>query len=175
MSTTDAFSDVLGERMSGKADRGVTATRKVQLSSYGAPYAALDALGIEIPHRQFNTDAIREYPTTVTLDGEVADVQRTSAIRDDLAQRDREDGPLRVSLHQDVREREDDVFGDFGAADEDVEDVTWTVVDLTEETVTLKVVGEWNKEREVPFDDFPEEYEPITCETSHGVVPKWGY
>jgi len=155
MSTTDAFSEVLGERMEGKADRGVSARRKATLASYEAPYAALDKLGVEIPHRQFNTDAIREYPTTVTLDDE--------------------DGPLRVSLHQDVRERDDEVFGDFGTAEEDVADVTWTVVDLTEETVTLKVVGEWQKRREVPFSDFPAEYEPITCAMPYTAIPRWGY
>jgi hypothetical protein len=155
MSTTDAFSDVLGERMSGKANRGVPATRKVQLASYEVPYAALDEHGVEIPHREFNTDAIREYPTTVTLDGE--------------------DGPLRVHLFQDVRERGEDAYGDYGAATEDVGDVTWTIDDLANGTVTLKVVGEWNKEREISFADFPDEYEPITCETPHGVVPRFGY
>jgi len=152
MSTTDAFSDVLGERISGKADRGVSASRKAQLTSYEAPYAALDELGVEIPHREFNTDAIREYPTTVALDGG--------------------GGPLRVSLHQDVRERNDDVFGDFGAADEDVEDVTWTVVDLTEETVTLTVVGEWSRRRNVEYTEFPKNYTPLYLSNGE---PKWGY
>jgi len=80
MSTTDAFSDVLGERMSGKADRGVSARRKATLTSYEAPYAALDALGVEIPHREFNTDAIREYPTTVPLRRFYSDIGATEVV-----------------------------------------------------------------------------------------------
>jgi hypothetical protein len=159
MSTTSAFDDVLDDRTKGKADRGVRAARKAQLAEYEATYEALDAHGVEIPHRTFaDADDIRTYPTTVTL-----------GAGDDTVQ---------VHLHQDVQERTDDeAFGAFGAADDDVEDVTWTVVDLTDETVTITVVGEWQKRRNVPFETFPDEYEPVTVDVS-GVdhaVPRFGY
>jgi hypothetical protein len=159
MSTTNAFDDVLDDRTRGKADRGVRAARKAQLTAYAATYEALDAHGVDIPHRTFaDPEDIRTYPTTVTLDGD--------------------DDTVHVHLHQDVQERTDDeAFGAFGAADDDVDDVTWTVVDLTDETVTITVVGEWSKRRDVPFETFPDEYEPVTVDVS-GVdhaVPQFGY
>lgn len=154
MSATNAFDDVLDERTKGGADRGVAAKRKVRLCSYDATYEVLDAHGVDIPHREYaDSEDMHEYPTTVTLD----------------------DGTT-VSLFQDVVETAD-AFGDFGTADDDVEDVTWTVVDLMAETVTLKVVGDWGKSREVPFETFANEYEPVTVDVS-GVdhaVPRFGY
>ena len=51
-------------------------------------------------------------------------------------------------------------------------DVTWTVVDLTDGTVTLTVVGEWSKRRNVPFETFPDTYEPLTLTDGE---PSWGH
>jgi len=177
MSKTDAFNDIeydgLDPRTKGSADRGVSAARKIELSEMDAPLHVLEQLGIEVesshsedsatetsrsevpevPHRAFNPKGSSEYPTSQELD----------------------DG-RRIHLFQDVRESMESTFGDFGSVDDDDEDdVVWTVVDLTDGTVTLKVVGQWGKSRDVPFEDFADNYDPITVETAHGEVPRYGY
>ncbi len=148
MSQTDAFNDVLDPKVQSKADYGVSAKRKAMLSQCAAPLHVLDAKGVEVPHREYNPEDATEYPHTVECDG------------------------VTVHLHQNVKESSEDVFGDFGAADEDTDDVTWTVVDLTDGTVTLTVVGDWSTKREVPFEDFDENYEPIYLSDGQ---PRWGY
>lgn len=149
MSTIDAFDDFgIDPKTESKADYGPSAQRKAALQQATAPMHVLDAHGVDVPGQEFHPEDHREYPTTAEIDG------------------------VRVHLHQDVKERDDgvDAFGDFGAAEDD--DVIWTVVDLTDETVTLKVVGEWSKSREVPFGEFAEEYEPLHLSDGQ---PQWGY
>jgi len=68
---------------------------------------------------------------------------------------------------------EDDEFGDFGAIESDDEDdVIWTVVSLADETVTLTVVGDWSRRREVPFEEFAKQYNPLYLTNGE---PRWGY
>jgi len=156
---TTTVADSIDPKTRSKAENGVDASRKVMLCECGAPFHVLDSLGVEVPHRDYNPEDAYEYPTTVEL------------------------GDTRVHLHQDVREDSEDDFGNFGAIEEDTEDVIWTVVDLTDETVTLTVVGDWSKRRHVPFEDFTDEYEPITCTVPVGTdewgkmreVPQFGY
>jgi hypothetical protein len=144
---TNAFDDI-DPKTESKSSYGVSAARKAQLSSYDAPLHVLDAKGIDVPHREFHPEDATEYPTTITC------------------------GDTRVSLHQDVKEQSTDAFGDFGAAADDTDDITWTVVDLTDGTVTLTVVGDWGNRREVPVEEFADQYTPIT--TTNG-VPQFGY
>jgi hypothetical protein len=117
------------------------------------PPHVLDAVGFNVPGQVFNPENAREYPTTKECTSESSE-------------------SVKVHLHQDVREDMDDSFGDFGAVSEDADDVVWTVVDLTEGTVTLTVVGEWGKRRNVEYSEFAEDYEPITVENG---VPRFGY
>jgi len=155
MSQQEPVFPELDERTRGTADRGVEADRKAWLTDCTATYETLDAAGIDIPHRNYaDSEDIREFPTTLTCP----------------------DG-TRVHLHQDVREVTDDEFGAFGPNVEDLDDVIWTVVDLSDEAVTLTVVGDWGKRRTVEAKAFSDEYEPITVDVS-GVdhpVPRWGY
>lgn len=169
--TITAFDDVLSEREQGKADYGVSARRKAQLSSYDAPLHVLAANGIEVPHRDFNPEDAQEYPTTQELP-DVEDSQGESSARNDSSEKNREGS--RVHLHQDVREQSEDVFGDFGSAEEDTDDIVWTVVDLTDGSVTITVVGDWTKRRDVPVEEFADEYEPLTADTER-YVPVFGY
>ncbi len=146
------WSDCIDPKTKSKSENGVEASHKAILSKAGAPLHVLEELGLEVPHRDYNPENAEEYPTTIHMDG-------TS-----------------VHLFQDVREDMDEDFGNFGAIEDDNDDdVIWTVVDLTDGTVSLKVVGEWQKQRKVPFDEFADDYEPITCETPHGEVPRYGY
>lgn len=154
------FDDYLDERTRGKATSGPHARRKITLSNYETPVQLLDqAPGFDIAHRTFTPEAEYEYPTTVSIDDG--------------------DETVRVHLFQDVRESTDEIFGDFGAAEDDKDDVVWTVVDLCDETVNLTVVGDWGKRREVPFETFADEYDPITVtvNTATGTreVPRYGY
>lgn len=131
---------------------GPSAKRKVELQQMEAPLHVLQQLHINVPHRDFNPENARDYPTTKELP----------------------DGSL-VHLHQDVVESHDDDFGVFGPAEgEDSEDVVWTVVDLVDD-VTITVVGDWGKRRNAPFDEFAQEYEPIYVNTDCGKVPQFGY
>lgn len=145
------FSDILDPRTESKASHGVAASRKAELSKYEAPLSALDAHGIEVPHRTFKPEEATEYPTDQHFD----------------------DGAT-VHLFQDVREQSnsDEAFGDFGAAEDDTDDVVWTVVDLTDGTVTLTVVGDWGKRREVAFEGFLDDYEPLFLTNG---APRYGY
>lgn len=149
MSKATESDDRLDSRTAGAAKQGVSAARKIELASYGAPLHVLQQYGIEVPHRTFNPEGSYTYPTTQTFD----------------------DG-TKVHLHQNVREQNDGAFGSFGAAKDDAEDVTWTVVDLCDGSVTITVVGDWSKRRNVPFEDFPDEYEPIYLTNGE---PQWGY
>lgn len=168
--TTTTSERGIDPKTQSKSTYGCSIERKQMLVECDAPLHVLDALGVEVPHREFNPEDAYEYPTTV----EFEDSQDESSQSSSSENSNELDG-TRVHLHQDVRETSDDEFGDFGAAEEDTDDVVWTVVDLMDETVTLTVVGEWSKRRHVPFEDFTDEYEPITCTTPVGEVPQFGY
>lgn len=154
MSTdTTAFDDVLDPRTDSQADHGVSASRKAELAAMDGPLQVLDQLGIDVPHKTFTPEDEHEFPTTLVADDNT-----------------------RVSLFQDVRESfDDDSFGDMGLSEDEDDDVIWTVVDLSDGTVNLTVVGDWGKRREVPIEDFAANYEPITVETAQGTVPRLGY
>jgi hypothetical protein len=146
----DQLRDQLDPRLKGKADYGCPAARKIMLSNTAVPNHVLAAAGVEIPHREYidSPDDAIEYPTTLR------------------------DGDSVVHLHQDVRERSDDAFGSFGSADEDTDDVTWTVVGLDDGTVDITVVGDWSKRRSIAHEEFFDEYEPLTLNDGQ---PQWGY
>ncbi|TKX52760.1 hypothetical protein EXE43_21340 [Halorubrum sp. SS5] len=144
--------DSLDPKLKGKADYGASAARKAMLSRIPVPNHQLARIGIEVPHREYLDDADDRVTRKTTLRCE--------------------DG-TRVHLHQDVREADDeDTFGSFGAAEDDVDDVIWTVVGLDDGTVDLTVVGEWSRRRHVPYDEFADEYEPLYLADGQ---PKWGY
>lgn len=147
--------DNLEPSLKGKADYGASAARKAMLSRIPVPNHVLAAIGIEVPHREYLDDAEDRVLRKTTVDL----------------------GDEKVHLHQDVRETDDDdAFGSFGAAEDDVDDVVWTVVNLDGGTVTMKVVGEWRKKREPTYAEFADEYEPIYCTTQSGEkVPRYGY
>jgi len=44
-----------------------------------------------------------------------------------------------------------------------------------EKIISLMVVGEWSKRREIEYSTFAENYEPVTVTTPHGEVPQLGY
>lgn len=142
--------DSLDPKLKGKADYGASAARKAMLSRIPVPNHLLAKIGIEVPHREYLDDAEDRVPRTTTV----------------------ELGDEKVHLHQDVREADDDAFGSFGAAEDDVDDVVWTVVGLDNGVVDLTVVGEWSKRRSVPYDEFADEYEPIYLTDGQ---PQWGY
>jgi len=146
---SSAFDDI-DPRTESKAEYGVAASRKVELSNYGAPLCTLDAHGIDIPHRDFSPDQATAFPSTHTFN----------------------DGTT-VNLFQDVKEvdDEDEAFGDFGAADDDVEDVIWTITSLEGDSIVMKVVGDWSR-REVPKDEFTDNYEPLWLDNG---APQIGY
>lgn len=154
--STEAFQDVLDDygidkRTANGAKQGVSASRKIELSKMDAPLSLLDQLGIDVPHRDFSPEDAQEFPTSREIDGTL------------------------VHLFQDVREAsDDDGFGDLGAVEDDDDDVIWTVTDLSGDTIVMKVVGEWSK-REVPVEEFADEYEPITLSTERGEIPRLGY
>lgn len=140
----------LDPRTKNSAASGVSAARKAELSAMNAPLHILDALGIDVPHRDFNPEDATEYPTTQHF------------------------SEKSVHLFQNVREAMETGFGDFGPIDdeEDDDDVLWTVVDLTEESVTLTVVGDWGMRRNVPFENFEDNYDPVVLTNGR---PQWGY
>lgn len=148
----DELIDNLDPAIKGKADYGASAARKAMLSRIPVPNHLLATIGIEVPHREYldNAEDRVERITTLRLNG------------------------MKVHLHQDVREADDeeDAFGSFGAAEDDVDDVVWTVVGLDDGRVELTVVGEWSKRRSVPYEEFADEYEPLTLADGQ---PKWGY
>ena len=160
-----AFDDVIDShsidaKTQSKADYGVSAERKIMLSNTTVPLHVLAAHGIEIPHREY-------------IDSPDDAIQRNTTVRCESS-----DGEtVRVHLHQDVREDMDDSFGDFGAVDTDDTDVVWTVVNLDNGTVTMKVVGEWQRKREVDYETFADNYEPIyvTDSAVDHPVPQFGY
>jgi len=134
---------------------GVSAKRIQHLGEYDAPLHVLDAAGIDVPHREYNPEDATTFPTTVQCEGSSETV--------------------RVSLFQDVKEDMENAFGDLGSAEDEEDDVVWTVSDLSDGTVNLMVVGEWSQRREVDFETFADEYEPVTVETDHGEIPRYGY
>jgi len=146
---SNAFSDVYDTKSLNNG--GPSAKRRLNLKEYDAPLWVLDKIGVDIPHRDFSPEDAFEYPTSITIDG------------------------TRVSLFQDVKEDMNDAFGDLGSAEDEDDDVVWTVSDLSDETVNLMVVGEWSTRREVDFETFADEYEPVTVETDHGKIPRLGY
>jgi len=146
--------DGLDPKTKSRASNGVAAWRKYDLVETEVPYSRLAVMGVEIPHREYNPDEQRQFPTTVTCTGD--------------------DESVTVHLFQDVREDFEDTFGSFGDLD-DAEDVIWTVTDLTDGTVNLVVVGDWGKRREVEYDEFADNYDPLTVETGQGESPKFGY
>jgi len=159
MSTT--FDDVVDERgidpqtaNYAKRSEGL-AKRKAMLSECKGPMHVLDSLGVDIPGRSFIDDPSEAvaFPSTKHCEAPTGD-------------------KITINLFQDVRESASDTFGDFGNAQEDVEDVVWTVSDLSGDTVNLMVVGSWGKRREVPDEEFAEQYDPIYLESG---VPKLGY
>ena len=145
----------LDPALKGKADYGASAARKGLLSRAAAPNHVLAAHGVEVPHRTYLSDADDRVDRTTT-----------AVITDSSG------ATVRVHLHQDVREADDDGFGSFGAAEEDTDDVIWTVVGLDDGVVDLTVVGEWSKRRSVPFDEFADDYEPIYLSDGQ---PRFGY
>jgi len=148
----DELIDNLDPKLKGKADYGASAARKAMLSRIPVPNHLLAKIGIDVPHREYLDDADDRVPRKTTL---------------------RCDDGTRVHLHQDVREADDeDTFGSFGAAEDDVDDVVWTVVNLDDGTVTMKVVGEWQKKREPTYEEFADEYEPLYLTDGQ---PQWGY
>jgi len=143
--------DNLDPQLKGKADYGASAARKAMLSRIPVPNHLLAKIGIEVPHREYLDNAEDRVPRTTTVDL----------------------GGEKVHLHQDVREADDgDAFGSFGAAEDDVDDVVWTVVGLDDGVVDLTVVGEWSRRRHVPYEDFKNEYEPLYLNDGQ---PQWGY
>lgn len=146
------LTELLHDNLKGRADNGASAARKAMLSRIPVPNHLLAKIGIEVPHREYldNAEDRVERITTLSLNG------------------------MKVHLHQDVREADDeeDAFGSFGAAEDDVDDVVWTVVNLDDGTVTMKVVGEWQKKRDPTYEEFADEYEPLTLADGQ---PKWGY
>jgi len=148
---SSAFDDVLDPKTASKSNHGVSARRKAHLCEMDAPLDTLAHHGIEVPHKDFDPEQAEEFPTTVRCEGP--------------------DDVVSVSLFQDVREDMDTGFGDI---DTD-EDVIWTVVGLDDGTVNLTVVGEWSQRREVSYEEFAEDYEPITVETPYGEKPRYGY
>lgn len=143
--------DNLDPKLKGKSTYGASAARKSLLSSIPVPNHLLASVGVAVPHRTYLDDAADRVPRRTTL---------------------RCDDGTTVHLHQDVRESDDDAFGSFGAAEDDTDDVVWTVVGLDDGTVDLTVVGDWGKRRSVPYDEFADEYEPLWLEDGQ---PKWGY
>jgi len=147
--SSNAFSDVYDTN--SLHNGGPSAKRRLNLKKYDAPLHVLDNLGVDIPHRDFSPEDAFEYPTSVVIDG------------------------TRVSLFQDVKEDMGSAFGDLGSAEDEEDDVVWTVSDLSDGTVNLMVVGEWSQRREVDYETFADEYEPVTVETAQGAVPRLGY
>lgn len=146
--SSNTFSDVYDTNSLNNG--GPSTKRLLNLKEYDAPLSLLDKHGIDVPHRDFSPEDAFEYPTTAHI------------------------GETTVHLFQDVVEDMDDTFGDLRGMDDD-DDVVWTVSDLSDGTVNLMVVGEWSKRREVAYDDFAREYEPVTVETGQGEIPRWGY
>jgi len=143
-----AFADIIERTSRG---HGPDAERKAMLSNCQAPLHVLNSLGVEVPHHEYADSQanFHAFPHSRTLpNGD------------------------NVHLHQDVRELTDDGFGDFGSTDVTEEDIVWTVTSLTDETVTLKVVGDWGKARHVPVEEFSEDYEPLCLPDGQ---PRWGY
>lgn len=132
----------------GKAKVKISAKRKAKLASIPTPLDTLDALGVYVGHKTFSPENATEFPTTATF----------------------ENG-TRVHLHQEVCEDMDDGFGNFGNIEDD-DDIIWTVVDLTDETVELTVPGDWGKRRHVDYSEFAENYEPLFLADGQ---PQWGY
>lgn len=145
------LTELLHDGLKARADYGASAARKAMLSRIPVPNHLLATIGVEVPHRTYLDDADDRVPRTTTVDL----------------------GDTRVHLHQDVRETSDeDAFGSFGAAEDDVDDVVWTVVGLDDGVVDLTVVGEWSRRRHVKYEEFADEYEPLTLADGQ---PKWGY
>jgi len=146
--------------------------RKNAIKEACVPPHVLDAVGFTDPCSSYHPENAREYPTTkeCTSEKEASSDEASTNSSSTMTSEDSES--VRVHLHQDVREDMDDSFGDFGAVSEDADDVVWTVVDLTDGTVTLTVVGEWSRRRNVEYSEFADNYEPITVENG---VPRFGY
>jgi hypothetical protein len=139
-----AFADIIANT----TKQGPDAERKARLTNVEVPYHLLAAHGIDVPGQTYHPERIEAEPTTITLpSGEM------------------------LHLHQDVREVDDEEFGDFGAIDTSDEDVIWTVVGLKDD-IELTVVGDWSKRRYVTPEEFVEDYEP--CYLADG-QPRWGY
>jgi hypothetical protein len=152
----NAFDD-LDPKTESKADYGVPASRKARLAKARVPLSTLDHLGVDVPHVDFNPEDGFEYPGHVRLPDDT-----------------------RVALHQNVREvSDDDGFGNLGGVttedEDDEDDIVWTVVSLADETVTVTVVGDWGRRRDIPFEEFPDEYKPLTVETDRGEEAVYGY
>jgi len=161
MSTHEAFADVLNDhgidpKTKTKAEYGVSAARKQMLSDIPVPNHVLAAAGVDIPHRTY-------------LSSPEEAIERTTTARIE----DSDDNEVLVHLHQDVTEKMDDErFGNFGAVEDDTDDVVWTVVGLDNGDVDLVVVGEWGKRRTVTYDAFADNYNPQYLADGQ---PKWGY
>jgi hypothetical protein len=152
----NAFDNVLADhsisqQLRNGASQGLPAKRKIKLSKMDASLSLLDQLGIDVPHRDFSPEDAEAFPTSRTLDGGTT-----------------------IHLFQDVRESDDTAFGDFGASEDSDDETVWTITNLNDDEIVMKVVGEWSK-RTVPVEDFEDEYEPITVETIRGEEPRYGY
>lgn len=139
----EAYQALGNDEKVNQAFAKMSAKRKAKLAKYEAPLHLLKQKGVEAPHRTFNPEGERPKTASVRLD----------------------DGTV-VNYCQDVREDFSDAFGSFGAVDDEEDETIWTVfdIDMTENVIMMKVVGEWQQKREVPFDEFGRNYEPIFCD-----------
>jgi len=155
-----AFDDIvdnhnIDSRTAGQAKRGIDAKRRNQLNKIPTPNHILAQQGVHIPGRSYisgPSEAIT-YPTTIH-------------------HKDDDGNTVTVHLHQGVVEDMDDAFGDFDGLGEDDNTVEWTVVGLDNGTVNLTVVGEWGKRREIDYETFANQYEPLTLADGQ---PRWNY
>jgi len=146
--------------------------RKNAIKEACVPPHVLDAVGFTDPCSSYHPENVREYPTTKECVSEKETSSDESSTNSSSTMTSEGSESVCVHLHQDVRENMVDSFGDFGAVSEDTDDVVWTVVDLTDGTVTLTVVGEWGKRRNVEYSEFADNYEPQYLADRQ---PKWGY
>jgi len=134
----------------------MSAARKAALTELSAPHHVVQANGLDLPHRPLHT-------------GETYETAHTAVCGSGTDK-------VRVHYCQDVREDFPDAFGSFGAADDTEDDVVWTAFDVGNDSVMMKVVGDWKDRREISHEEFARNYDPIVLETSEGEeIPQFGY
>jgi len=148
----EAYHALGNDEKVNKAFAKMSAARKAAFAKMNVPYHVAQANGLDIPHRPLHTGETYAHPCTAVYENGT--------------------GEVRVHYCQGVREDFSDAFGSFGAVDEDDDETVWTTFDVSDETVMMKVVGDWSDRREVPLDEFARNYEPITLD---GDTPQFGY